>query len=285
MAGDWMMMRLDLEDDPAVVAIAQALKVDELVVIGRLWKLWALASAQSACGWLPHFSLEIIDAKVRLPGFASAVASVQWLQQRPGGLQIPNFERWLSESAKKRFKEAERKRKQRSADSFVPHDVGQDADKNGTPILSSSVLSSSPGKERGAGRGGGGEPAPPEASELANEWCFYLTRKRLGSPRDSPLDMAAEFAELIRLGHDPQAIRAEIVRKDRDRGEHFWQFKTRLTRNAGADSAAGVGRLGKVGLTDFQRAKFREKEARSRQSANGTHTNGEASSNGYRQAD
>ncbi len=75
------------------------------------------------------------------------------------------------------------------------------------------------------------------AAGLGQQWCFYLTRKRLGVVRDSPLDMAAEFAELIRLGHAPQKLQAAIAEKCRDRGEHFWQFKERIVGKASKPSA------------------------------------------------
>lgn len=80
-------------------------------------------------------------------------------------------------------------------------------------------------------------PNPPNgvhfaltAQGLAQAWCFYLTRKRHGAPRDSPLDMAGEFAELLRLGHTPEALQAALLDGKRDRGEHFWQFKERLVK-------------------------------------------------------
>lgn len=79
-------------------------------------------------------------------------------------------------------------------------------------------------------------PTPTPASHgfplthegLAQSWCFYCTRRRLGVTRDSPLDMATEFAELVRQGLAAHGIMDAIESPDRDRGEYFWQFKERL---------------------------------------------------------
>lgn len=73
---------------------------------------------------------------------------------------------------------------------------------------------------------------------IAQAWCFYSTRRRLGASRDSPLDIAGEFKELIRLGHDPKVLLKTVLDPSRDRGEHFWQFKEREKRNGKADTPA-----------------------------------------------
>lgn len=230
-------MRTDLDEDPAVVGIAQKLGVSETQVVGWLWKLWSVASRQTANGWLPHYSLDKIDRVVNGQGFAAALESVGWLHPRRDGVELPHYEHWLSASAKKRYKEALKKRLQRMLEN-LSQKKGHVGDTNGTPVLFSSE---SPSSEEGKGGAGEGEkpPRPPpdfalSAEGLAQQWCFVLTRKRLRGPADLPDDVAPGMAELIRLGVPAEAIRAEIV-NGRDKSEQLWQFRERLKRNHGVD--------------------------------------------------
>ena len=50
MAGDWIPLRADVHEDPAVIAIAAALGMEEYAVVGRLHKLWSWANRQLADG-------------------------------------------------------------------------------------------------------------------------------------------------------------------------------------------------------------------------------------------
>jgi hypothetical protein len=156
MAGDWIPIRTDLDEDPAVVGIASILNVSETQVIGWLWKFWSVASRQTTNGLLPYFTLNKVDGIVGRQGFAAALEAVAWLHRRSDSLEIPNFEHWLSESAKKRFQEAVKKRKQRLKN--VPLVEGQmspkSGDKKGTPVLSSPVLSSFEKEKGGVGEKG-----------------------------------------------------------------------------------------------------------------------------------
>lgn len=63
---------------------------------------------------------------------------------------------------------------------------------------------------------------------LATAWVFYLRRSRNRTKADDPADVRADFEEWIRLGANPATLLAEIVRPERDRSEHIWQFKKRM---------------------------------------------------------
>jgi hypothetical protein len=102
MSGEWIPMRLDLDEDPAVIGVAAKLGLAECYVVGLLWKLWSIASRQTSSGFLPNYTLSTIDRLVAQPGFADALEAVEWLQTRGNGIQIPHFEHWLSRSAKVR---------------------------------------------------------------------------------------------------------------------------------------------------------------------------------------
>jgi hypothetical protein len=96
------------------------------------------------------------------------------------------------------------------------------------PLASDSLASGSSkgivggvGEERGTG--------PPSAADLAQCWCQVLSATKNGRPRDCPGDVENEFAELLRLGYDPVALREAVLDPKRDRAEYFFRFKDRFT--------------------------------------------------------
>lgn len=69
-------------------------------------------------------------------------------------------------------------------------------------------------------------PSPSaEACRLADLWCFHLARRFRSGPADLADDLAPQFDELFRLGYHPRWLETMILRKQRDKSEHFWQFK------------------------------------------------------------
>jgi hypothetical protein len=252
MAAEWIPMRLDLDEDPAVVGVAAALEVPETQVIGWLWKLWSLVSRQTANGVLPHYTAQTIDRVVGRHGFASALEQVGWLHRRSDSLEIPNFGHWLSESAKKRCMGTVRKRGQRAAGKAcpetVPKEVGQKWD-------SSSVISSPSSDGLGVRGEGEGDFALTPAG-LAQEWCFLLARRKLGTPGDFEPDVADQFAELVRLGYAAGALLAAVRDPRRDRTEPFWEFRDRVKKSPpappGESEADRKARIAKE-RADFQR--------------------------------
>ena len=79
MAGDWLKVRLDLHDDPAVIAIASAIGLDEDGVVGKLVRLWAWANRQTIDGNAPGVTEMWVDRYVSAPGFAKAMVDAGWL--------------------------------------------------------------------------------------------------------------------------------------------------------------------------------------------------------------
>jgi hypothetical protein len=110
MAGDWIPMRVDLLDDPAVIAIAAAVGLDEYAVAGRLLKLWSWANRHLKDG---HACVpdKWVDDYLDTAGFAAAMLDAGWLRTRSGGgLEFTSFDRWNSNGAKIRLGETLRKR-------------------------------------------------------------------------------------------------------------------------------------------------------------------------------
>jgi hypothetical protein len=114
MAGDWIKMRSDLAEDPAVIRMAATLELDEFAVVGRLHAFWSWIDRQSRDGHAIGVTHSWLDRHVQRDGFAAAMVSVGWLQLGNGGLSIPNFDRHNGETAKTRALAANRKQKQRA---------------------------------------------------------------------------------------------------------------------------------------------------------------------------
>ncbi|MBV8667044.1 MAG: hypothetical protein JO269_11230 [Burkholderiaceae bacterium] len=114
MAGDWIKMRVDLYDDPAVIALSQALRLDEFAVVGRLHKLWSWGDRHMVGGLAAGVTLQWIDRYVCCPGFARRMQMVGWLEAVDEGIVFPRFDRHNGASAKQRMVATERKRVQRA---------------------------------------------------------------------------------------------------------------------------------------------------------------------------
>lgn len=109
MAGDWLKMRLDLADDPAVIAMAAALDISEDEVVGKLHRLWAWADRHTTDGNAPGITPKWVDRYV-CTGFATAMTAVSWISFSESGVSFPNFDRHNGESAKRRGEAAIRQR-------------------------------------------------------------------------------------------------------------------------------------------------------------------------------
>jgi 5-methylcytosine-specific restriction endonuclease McrA len=104
MAGDWIPMRTNLKDDPTVVFIARATKLQADHVVGKLHHLWSWVDAHAADGDLQGIDAAWIDRYVGKRGFAAAMAAAPapWLEISEDGVSIPNFATWFGSSAKTR---------------------------------------------------------------------------------------------------------------------------------------------------------------------------------------
>lgn len=125
MLGDWIALRIDLWDCPQVVRILSAFCPHDVhdksqmvrtksQVIGALYRIWSLFDSQSTDGKLTGYSKEYLDSEVGMVGFSAAMEECGWLVvESPQILIMPEFNKWLSKSAKKRLKDRERKKQAR----------------------------------------------------------------------------------------------------------------------------------------------------------------------------
>lgn len=110
MAGDWIKMRVDLGDDPAVVMMSSICDVSEDDIVGKLHRLWSWADRHTTDGTAPAITPRWVDKYVGLPGFAAAMQTAGWILFTEFGVQFPKFEHHNGESAKRRAENTIRQR-------------------------------------------------------------------------------------------------------------------------------------------------------------------------------
>jgi hypothetical protein len=105
MAGDWIKMRCNLDTDPAVFKMAELLGIDELGIVGRLWKFWAWADQHVSDCNAVSVTTKTIDRITCTKNFSDALQKVGWLELKndeEGYFSIPNFDRHNGQTAKRR---------------------------------------------------------------------------------------------------------------------------------------------------------------------------------------
>lgn len=114
MAGDWIKMRQDLGEDPAVVMISTRIDIQEDAVVGKLHRLWCWADKHTTDGTAPAITEKWVDRYVSQPGFAAAMREAGWISFTESGVVFPNFDRHNGQSAKTRAEATIRQRLSRA---------------------------------------------------------------------------------------------------------------------------------------------------------------------------
>ncbi len=117
MAGDWIPWMKGLSKKREVLAIARSTGRDRRLVACLLMEFWEWADSETEDGFLRGMAVRILSAFCpdTDDAFWRAVIEVDWLRERENSLEIPNFSRWMGNSAKRRLSDAKRKRQNRSA--------------------------------------------------------------------------------------------------------------------------------------------------------------------------
>ena len=160
MAGDWIPYTLDLPKKLEVIRIASATGISRRECVGILLEFWGWCDSETEDGFLPGIRIgdlsDICPVDVRddahkcpyspdkcpvdVRHFFRAVADVGWLVESGEGVEVVNFDRYMSKSAKARMADARRKKKKRHgqilkrpvASAKCPKPSGQNADKSRT---------------------------------------------------------------------------------------------------------------------------------------------------------
>lgn len=109
MADFWIKVEKSTPDKPEIFELAEILNLDPDAVLGKLIRAWSWLDSNSDNGHIKSVTNVLIDRVTGVTGFAESMKSVGWLEDGT----VPNFDRHMGESAKKRAKDAERKRKSR----------------------------------------------------------------------------------------------------------------------------------------------------------------------------
>lgn len=135
-----MPIRHDLEEEPEVVRIVSALcpqSVRDLsermrtttLVCGALQRTWRLFDKLTEDGELAGYGAEWLDSCVGIEGWSEHLQRVGWLLINEQSLVMPGFTTWLGRSAKRRLKDAQRKRESRAnVSAKCPQQNGQKPD-------------------------------------------------------------------------------------------------------------------------------------------------------------
>lgn len=115
MAGDWIHVCKGLSRKREVLAIAAATGRKRSEICGILIEFWSWVDDESADGNLPGMKLESLPLVIADSdnAFWLEVIAAGWLRQGSNGLIVPNFERWLGATAKRRMQDVVRQRRQR----------------------------------------------------------------------------------------------------------------------------------------------------------------------------
>ena len=119
MAGDWIPMRLDLNEDPAVLEMADILGQPEEYIVGALHRIWSWASRNCHSGKVTGVTLLSLGRATGNGQIVQAMVQVGWLAEERDAdnrpvIIFPKWENWLSESAKKRLNNSRNKRNSRA---------------------------------------------------------------------------------------------------------------------------------------------------------------------------
>lgn len=127
-------MRRSLATDPAVVGIAEVVRIDEFGVVGRLHAVWSWLDQHSAAGTNVRISSAFLDRLTACPGFADAMRTVGWLSGRDGDLTFPGYNKHNGNTAKNRAAEAKKKAEQRRKENKRDKDRDKCPDDMGTNV-------------------------------------------------------------------------------------------------------------------------------------------------------
>lgn len=105
---NWIKFETTTSDKPEVWAIASDLGIDPDAVVGKLLRVWAWFDEQTESGNAPSVTAALLDRRVGVSGFVTAVVRAGWLSDDGEKLQIVNFERHNGETAKTRALTAKR---------------------------------------------------------------------------------------------------------------------------------------------------------------------------------
>jgi hypothetical protein len=116
MAGDWIPIRVGLENEPEIIQLVALHEVTVSehfgtvhMVVGACVRTWSIFDQHSQGGLLGGYTPEVLDKIIGILDWSKHLETVGWLEVSSEGLTMPGFETWLENSSKKRLSERRRK--------------------------------------------------------------------------------------------------------------------------------------------------------------------------------
>jgi hypothetical protein len=198
MAGDWIKITHELPSKPEVLAISQRLGVSRFDVVGRLHALWTWFDQHTENGHASSVTsvtlLSAIFGDNISSEFASALLDVGWLEEDEDGVQVPNFDRHISETAKTRALNNARQQRRRA--------TGHDSDaKESRQKRDSTVTREEKRRE---------EETPPYSPPSGNEQTKNGKKRKPTTPPPDDFEVTDKMWEWARgKGIPDQVVRRE----------------------------------------------------------------------------
>lgn len=111
---DWIKVEKATLHKPEVLALSEALNIHPVHAFGLCVKFWMWCDDQILDGNARGVTKVTLDFVIGHTGMTDALLKVGWLRDRSGSLEIPHFDRHLSEGAKTRTLTKERVRKSKA---------------------------------------------------------------------------------------------------------------------------------------------------------------------------
>jgi hypothetical protein len=102
MAGSWIKFDTSTSDKPEVWAMACELGIDPDAVVGKLLRVWTWFDDHTEKGNAPIVTRALLDRRVGVTGFVTAMINAGWMMEIDGVLSVPNFDRHNGQTAKNR---------------------------------------------------------------------------------------------------------------------------------------------------------------------------------------
>jgi hypothetical protein len=102
MAGSWIKFDTSTSDKPEVWEMACELGIDPDAVVGKLLRVWTWFDDHTEKGNAPIVTRALLDRRVGVTGFVTAMINAGWMMETDGVLSVPNFDRHNGQTAKNR---------------------------------------------------------------------------------------------------------------------------------------------------------------------------------------